>query len=65
MRAMARGLMASPKLLMVDEMSLGLAPSVVDRLLDVLVEIRNEGVTILIVAGCAFSLQCCWPKIPT
>jgi len=46
---MARALMASPKLLMVDEMSLGLAPTVVDRLLDVLVEIRNEGVTILLV----------------
>jgi branched-chain amino acid transport system ATP-binding protein len=49
MCAMARALMAAPKLLMVDEMSLGLAPSVVDRLLDVLVEIRNEGVTILLV----------------
>src|SRR5439155_11229373 len=49
MCAMARALMASPKLLMVDEMSLGLAPTVVDRLLDVLVEIRNEGVTILLV----------------
>ena len=49
MCAMARALMASPKLLMVDEMSLGLAPTVVDRLLDVLVEIRDEGVTILLV----------------
>ena len=49
MCAMARALMAAPKLLMVDEMSLGLAPSVVDLLLDVLVEIRNEGVTILLV----------------
>jgi branched-chain amino acid transport system ATP-binding protein len=49
MCAMARALMASPKLLMVDEMSLGLAPSIVDLLLDVLAEIRNEGVTILLV----------------
>jgi branched-chain amino acid transport system ATP-binding protein len=49
MCAMARALMAAPKLLMVDEMSLGLAPNVVDLLLDVLVEIRNEGVTILLV----------------
>jgi branched-chain amino acid transport system ATP-binding protein len=49
MCAFARALMASPKLLMVDEMSLGLAPSIVDLLLDMLVEIRNEGVTILLV----------------
>jgi branched-chain amino acid transport system ATP-binding protein len=49
MCAMARALVAAPKLLMVDEMSLGLAPSVVDLLLDVLVDIRSEGVTILLV----------------
>ena len=49
MCALARALMASPKLLMVDEMSLGLAPSIVDLLLDMLTEIRNEGVTILLV----------------
>jgi branched-chain amino acid transport system ATP-binding protein len=49
MCAMARALVAAPKLLMVDEMSLGLAPSVVDLLLDVLVDIRTEGVTILLV----------------
>ena len=49
MCAVARALMAAPKLLMVDEMSLGLAPTIVDLLLDVLVEIRNEGVTILLV----------------
>jgi branched-chain amino acid transport system ATP-binding protein len=34
---------------MVDEMSLGLAPVVVDRLMDVLASIRSEGVTILLV----------------
>jgi len=49
MCAMARALVAAPKLLMVDEMSLGLAPTVVDLLLDVLVDIRSEGVTILLV----------------
>jgi branched-chain amino acid transport system ATP-binding protein len=49
MCAFARALMASPKLLMVDEMSLGLAPSILDLLLDMLAEIRNEGVTILLV----------------
>jgi branched-chain amino acid transport system ATP-binding protein len=49
MCAIARGLMARPRLLMVDEMSLGLAPVVVDLLLDVLSEIRRDGVTVLLV----------------
>ena len=49
MCAMARALMAAPKLLMVDEMSLGLAPVVVDQLMDVLATIRGEGVTVLLV----------------
>jgi branched-chain amino acid transport system ATP-binding protein len=49
MCAMARGLMARPELLMIDEMSLGLAPVVIEQLMDVLEAIRNEGVTILLV----------------
>ena len=49
MCAMARGLMARPDLLMIDEMSLGLAPVVVEQLMDVLQTIRNEGVTVLLV----------------
>jgi branched-chain amino acid transport system ATP-binding protein len=49
MCAMARGLMAAPKLLMVDEMSLGLAPVIVERLLEVLSDIREQGVTVLLV----------------
>ena len=49
MCAMARALMAAPKLLMVDEMSLGLAPVVVDQLMEVLAAIRGEGVTVLLV----------------
>lgn len=49
MCAMARGLMAAPKLLMIDEMSLGLAPVVVEQLMDVLAAIRGEGVAILLV----------------
>jgi branched-chain amino acid transport system ATP-binding protein len=49
MCAMARGLMAAPILLMIDEMSLGLAPVVVEQLIDALVAIRGEGVTILLV----------------
>jgi len=55
MCAMARGLMAAPKLMMVDEMSLGLAPVVVDQLLDVLTKIRGEGVTLLLVEQDVFS----------
>jgi branched-chain amino acid transport system ATP-binding protein len=49
MCAMARAMMAKPKLLMVDEMSLGLAPIIVDQLMDVLVDIRGKGVTVLLV----------------
>ncbi len=55
MCAMARALMASPRLMMVDEMSLGLAPVVVDVLLDVLTEIRKQGVTVLLVEQDVFS----------
>lgn len=49
MCAMARGLMAAPVLLTIDEMSLGLAPVIVEQLTEVLATIRNEGVTILLV----------------
>lgn len=49
MCAMARALMARPRLLMVDEMSLGLAPIVVDQLMDNLAAIRQQGVTVLLV----------------
>lgn len=49
MCAMARGLMAAPRLLMVDEMSLGLAPVIVERLLQVLSDIQQQGVTVLMV----------------
>ena len=47
--AIARALMASPKLLMLDEPSLGLAPLVIKDIFRTLQEIRNEGTTILIV----------------
>jgi branched-chain amino acid transport system ATP-binding protein len=55
MCAMARALMADPKLLMVDEMSLGLAPVIVDQLLDVLADIRARGVTVLLVEQDVFA----------
>jgi branched-chain amino acid transport system ATP-binding protein len=49
MVAMGRGLMARPKLLMVDELSLGLAPKVVDELVDTVREINREGTALLLV----------------
>jgi branched-chain amino acid transport system ATP-binding protein len=49
MCAMARALMARPRLMMVDEMSLGLAPVIVDLLLETMTQIRSEGVTVLLV----------------
>lgn len=41
--------MARPVLLMIDEMSLGLAPVVVEQLMQVLEKIRDDGVTVLLV----------------
>jgi branched-chain amino acid transport system ATP-binding protein len=49
MVAIGRGLMARPKLLMIDELSLGLAPKVVDRLIDVVQQINREGTALLLV----------------
>ncbi len=49
MVAIGRGLMARPKLLMVDELSLGLAPKIVDRLIDVIKEINAAGTALLLV----------------
>ncbi|MGI8607975.1 MAG: ATP-binding cassette domain-containing protein [Candidatus Dormibacteria bacterium] len=47
--AIARGLVARPRLLLLDEPSLGLAPQMVDRIFDIILEIRTEGTTILLV----------------
>ena len=49
MCAMARALMAAPRLMMIDEMSLGLAPVIVQQLVGVLSDIRGQGVTVLLV----------------
>jgi branched-chain amino acid transport system ATP-binding protein len=49
MVAIGRGLMANPRLLIVDEMSLGLSPLIVRELFEVLDEIKNRGITILLV----------------
>jgi len=49
MCAIGRGMMARPRLLMIDELSLGLAPRVVERIAEVLREINSSGLTILLV----------------
>ncbi len=49
MCAIGRGLMSAPRLLMIDELSLGLAPAAVDTLCDALKALNAEGLTILIV----------------
>jgi branched-chain amino acid transport system ATP-binding protein len=49
MLAIGRGLMADPKLMLIDEMSLGLAPIVIDELFRALKRIKERGITILFV----------------
>jgi branched-chain amino acid transport system ATP-binding protein len=49
MVAIGRGLMSEPKLLMLDEPSLGLAPIVVQEMFHIIEEIRRTGVTVLLV----------------
>lgn len=49
MLAIGRALMSRPKLLLLDEPSMGLAPILVDQILDTVASLRKEGVTILLV----------------
>ena len=49
MLAMARALMSRPRLLLLDEPSLGLAPVIVDKIYEIIREINSQGVTILLV----------------
>ncbi|GAC1653939.1 MAG: ABC transporter ATP-binding protein [Candidatus Dormibacteraceae bacterium] len=49
MVAIGRGLMGRPKLVMIDELSLGLAPKVVERLIEVVREINRDGTSLLLV----------------
>lgn len=49
MLAMARGLMSDPRLLIIDEPSLGLAPVIVNELFDLLARLKQEGRTIVLV----------------
>lgn len=49
MVAIGRGLMGRPRLLMIDEPSLGLAPNVVERVIEVAAEISGDGIAVLLV----------------
>lgn len=49
MLALARALMGKPRLLLLDEPSLGLAPQMVDRVFDLIAELREEGIAVLLV----------------
>lgn len=60
MLAIARGLMANPKLLLLDEPSLGLSPILVGKIFDVIKRIRDEGTTILLVEqNASMALRIC------
>lgn len=49
MLAIGRALMAAPKLLLLDEPSLGLAPLLIDQILGAVVKLKGEGITVLLV----------------
>ncbi len=48
MLAIARALMSRPKLLMLDEPTLGLAPIIVDQIGDLVLSLKNKGISILL-----------------
>ena len=54
MLAIGRGLMSDPKMLLLDEPSLGLAPIVVDAVFDVIIQLNRQGYTILLVEQNAY-----------
>ena len=49
MLALARVMMTAPKLLMIDELALGLAPMAVDRLMAIVREVNSQGTTVVLV----------------
>jgi branched-chain amino acid transport system ATP-binding protein len=60
MLAIGRALMSRPRLMLFDEPSLGLAPTMVERTFDIITEIRKEGTTVLMVEQNAYAaLEMC------
>ncbi|WP_119459993.1 ABC transporter ATP-binding protein [Rhodospirillaceae bacterium SYSU D60014] len=60
MLAIGRALMSRPKLVLFDEPSLGLAPNLVERTFDIIMEIRAQGTTVLMVEQNAYAaLEMC------
>ena len=58
MLAIARGLMSNPRVLLLDEPSMGLAPILVQQIFDTIIDIRKSGIAVLLVEQNAFlSLQ--------
>lgn len=49
MLAMGRALMSQPKLLMLDEPSMGLSPIMMQKIMETIVELKSQGMTILLV----------------
>jgi branched-chain amino acid transport system ATP-binding protein len=49
MLAMARALMSQPKVLLLDEPSMGLSPIMVDKIFEVVRDVSSQGVTVLLV----------------
>ncbi|MGM7697785.1 ABC transporter ATP-binding protein [Microbacterium sp. A84] len=59
MLAIGRGLMANPKLLIVDEPSLGLAPNLVEEVMETLASLNSSGVTVVLIEQNAIALEYC------
>lgn len=59
MLAIGRGLMAEPELLIVDEPSLGLAPNLVEEVLETLTRLNETGVTVILIEQNALALEYC------
>ncbi|RXJ82062.1 ABC transporter ATP-binding protein [Arcobacter sp. F2176] len=55
MLAIARALMSSPKLLMLDEPSLGLAPKIIGELFETIIKLKEDGITILLIEQNAYA----------
>ena len=54
MLTMARGLMMEPKLMLLDEPSMGLAPVIVEQIFEIIADLHRRGITILLVEQNAY-----------